>query len=132
MFNWRRDFLHNGAVLSDFLVSDERIYKWLFTIPPFLSIDNVICSHSRGASVDEGLGLDMLNLRIMDNLTHILFFGNRPCPHHSKFFRSCSLKESDICTRVKFEKIEKPKCVREQMIKIIMESLKIKKIRLVL
>ncbi len=132
MFKWRRDVLHNGAVFIDFLVSDDRIYKWLFTVTPFLSIDNLILSNLKGTSDDVGLGLDMINLRMIDHLTHILLFGNRPCPLNSKLPRSCTLKESEICTRVKFEKIQNPKCLREQMITTIIESLKIKKIRLVL
>jgi len=129
VFNHRKKLLHNGALILDLLTSDKYIYDFFLSfVPAFIAGGNIYSSSSSRLS-DVGVGVDLLTLKQIQDLTNAFMLGDKPCPIHVEKPRSCVLSPSDSCNYASKLGNNTSKCIREQTYQHLLETLNIKTLK---
>lgn len=129
VFNFRKKVLHNGALILDLLTSDRYVYDFFLSFVPAYIVGSNIYSSSSSRLSDIGVGLDLLTLRQIQDLTNAFLLGNKACPIHVEKPRSCVFYPSDSCNYVFKLGNDMPKCIREQTYRLLLEGLNIKNLK---
>jgi hypothetical protein len=126
-FRYRHDILKGGALLIDLLSSKERILKIISDMPAIMVGPQV---RSRGAfRPGEGIGVDMLNIQMLHDVTEALVTGDRICPLYCASPRECGVKPNDSCLGISHIKSGSEQCSREQALHLILDTLQVKRLR---
>lgn len=126
-FRYRRDILKGGALLIDLLSNKERILKIVSDIPAIVVGPQV--RSWEGSRPKEGIGVDMLDMQMLHDVTEALVTGDRICPLYGTSPRECCLKPNDSCLGISHIKAGTEQCSREQALHLVLDSLQVKKVR---
>lgn len=124
---FRRETLKGGAMLIDLLTSPETLFK-LISQMPAIAVGSQVRSWD-GRARGEGLGIDMLSVRLLHDVTEALITGNRMCPLHCEIPRGCCNSPSAFCNALSNISGTNYRCDREQMLSFILRSVNAKRLR---